>query len=48
MGHVINIFQLYSILFRKKLPKDGYAIVGLSWHDLYPCETLNFVLGQVS
>ncbi len=30
------------------LPKDGYCILGISWTDLYPCEDLNFVLGEAS
>ena len=32
----------------KILPKDGCCIVGVTWTDLYPCEDLNFVLGEAS
>jgi len=30
------------------LPRDGHAIIGVSWTDLYPSEKLNFVLGETS
>lgn len=30
------------------LPCDGSCILGLSWTDLYPCEELNFVLGEAA
>ncbi|GAB1609874.1 archaemetzincin-2-like [Argonauta hians] len=33
---------------RKKLPKDGYCILGITWTDLYPSEDLNFSLGESS
>lgn len=33
---------------QKYKPKDGYCIMGYSWADLYPCEKLNFVLGEAS
>lgn len=32
----------------KLLPSDGAAIIGASWTDLYPKESLNFLLGQGS
>ena len=30
------------------MPPDGYCIMGIIWTDLYPCEKLNFVLGEAS
>ncbi|XP_076818502.1 uncharacterized protein LOC143464550 isoform X2 [Clavelina lepadiformis] len=33
---------------KSMLPKDGFGIVALSWHDLYPSDDLNFVLGQAN
>lgn len=30
------------------MPSDGYCIMGIIWTDLYPCEALNFVLGEAS
>ncbi|XP_013421016.1 archaemetzincin-2 [Lingula anatina] len=33
---------------KKRLPADGYCILGITWTDLYPCEDLNFVLGEAS
>ena len=30
------------------MPPDGYCIMGMIWTDLYPCEALNFVLGEAS
>lgn len=32
----------------KRVPRDGVCIMGLSWLDLYPCDKLNFVLGESS
>ncbi|KAI0213471.1 hypothetical protein LSAT2_001505 [Lamellibrachia satsuma] len=33
---------------KKILPKDGCCVVGITWTDLYPCEDLNFVLGEAT
>ena len=33
---------------RGVMPSDGYCIMGIIWTDLYPCEALNFVLGEAS
>lgn len=42
--HVSDIL----VYLQKMLPRDGFAIIGLSWSDMYPCEKLNFILGQGS
>ncbi|XP_064601094.1 archaemetzincin-2-like [Liolophura sinensis] len=39
--------DFYPYLF-KRVPRDGVCIMGLSWLDLYPCDKLNFVLGESS
>lgn len=33
---------------KKWKPKNTYGILGLTWTDLYPTESLNFVLGEAS
>jgi hypothetical protein len=33
---------------KKWKPKNSYCIMGISWTDLYPTESLNFVLGEAS
>lgn len=38
----------FFIPLKKMKPKNGYCIMGMSWSDLYPCEDLNFVLGEAS
>ena len=31
---------------KKRLPNDGYCVIGVTWADLYPSEELNFILGE--
>ncbi|KAJ8298688.1 hypothetical protein KUTeg_022748 [Tegillarca granosa] len=38
----------FFVPLKKMKPKNGYCIMGMSWSDLYPCEDLNFVLGEAS
>nr|XP_018667754.1 uncharacterized protein LOC100184998 isoform X1 [Ciona intestinalis] len=33
---------------KSHVPRDSFCVVALTWHDLYPSEDLNFVLGQAS
>lgn len=35
-------------LLKKELPPDGYAVLGLTWDDLYPEEGWNFVFGEAT
>ena len=38
----------FFIKLSRVMPPDGYCIMGIVWTDLYPCEALNFVLGEAS
>jgi archaemetzincin len=35
-------------LLRRRLPEDGYALLGITMEDLYPEPSWNFVFGQAS
>ena len=39
--------DLYKYL-KKRIPKDAYCILGITWTDLYPSEEWNFVLGEAA
>ena len=50
LAYLVNVLILFIIDVHKylneTLPKDGYCILGVTWVDLYPTESLNFILGE--
>ena len=45
-GHKQYFVRDFFPRLAKVTPPDGYCIMGISWTDLYPTESLNFVLGE--
>ena len=47
-GRVQYLTRDLLALLRRKLPADGYCLLGITMRDLYPEESWNYVFGQAS